>query len=97
MSEKERYVLFSNGTEFMLWQSRNCEKCVKAVMPHPDRWQIPNYRCAIQKHIELAAISDGMGNKRDYEAVKSHICPHRQTERKKRIKKDPNQLELDFE
>jgi hypothetical protein len=27
----KEYILFSNGTEFMEWQSRNCEKCVKAV------------------------------------------------------------------
>jgi len=92
---KQRYYLFSNGTEFMLWQARNCDRCVKAVHVSPDTWQFPNYRCAIQKHIEEAAIRDGMGNKRDYEATRSD-CPYKQTERKKRIKKNPKQLELEL-
>ena len=94
---KERFYLFSNGTEFMRWQARNCDRCIKAVHVSPDTWKFHNYRCAIQNHIELAAVTDGMGNKRDYEATHSYTCPHLQTERKKRIKKDPNQLELDFE
>ena len=92
---KERYYLFSNGTEFMQWQARNCDQCVKATFISPDTWRAPNYRCAIQKHIELAAISDGMGNKRDYEATRSD-CPYKQTERKKTIKEDPNQLKLEL-
>ena len=93
---KERYYLFSNGTEFMQWQERNCDQCIKATFISPDTWRVPNYRCAIQKHIELAAISDGTGNKRDYFATRSD-CPYKQTERKKRIKKDHNQLDLDLE
>ncbi len=96
----KKYPLFSNGTEFMEWQSRNCEKCVKAVFydEKKDRW--PKYRCAVQKHIEEAAITDGCGNKRDYEATHSLDCPYKQTERKPRkrkprkAKKDIKQLEL---
>ena len=79
---KERYYLFSNGFEFMQWQARNCDRCIKAVHVSPDTWKLPKYRCAIQNHIELAAVTDGMGNKRDYEATHSHTCPHIQTERK---------------
>ncbi len=96
---KKRYQLFSNGTEFMLWQSRNCDQCVKAVFVRPDTWKFPNYRCAVQKHIEEAAISDGTGNKRDYEATR-YDCPYKQAERKtyrkKKYEKNPNQLELDL-
>ena len=90
-------VLFSNGTEFMVWQSRNCEKCVKAVFYDEKKDKYPKYRCAIQKHIEEAAITDGRGNKRDYEVTHSYDCPYKQTERKaKMVKKDRNQLELNF-
>lgn len=93
---KERYRLFSNGTEFMAWQARNCDQCVKATHINPNTWRWPNYRCAVQKHIEEAAITDGCGNKRDYEATHSYDCPYKQTERKRKIKKDPKQLMLDL-
>lgn len=90
----ERYQLFSNGTEFMWWQSRNCERCVKAVWYNEKRNFYPKYRCMIQKHIEEAAAIDGMGNKRDYTCTSSRDCPYKCTERKRRVKKDNNQLEL---
>ena len=95
--DKKRYPLFSNGTEFMLWQSRNGERCVKAVFYDEKKDKYPKYRCAIQEHIEEAAITDGCGNKRDYEATHSRECPYRKTERKtykRKLKKDPNQIEL---
>lgn len=90
----ERYQLFSNGTEFMWWQSRNCEQCVKAVWYNEKRDIFPKYRCVVQKHIEEAAAIDGMGNKRDYTCTSSLDCPYKCTERKRRVKKDKNQLEL---
>ena len=90
----ERYPLFSNGTEFMWWQSRNCEQCVKAVWYNEKRDFYPKYRCMVQKHIEEAAASDGMGNKRDYKCTSKRDCPYKCTERKRRVKKDNNQLEL---
>ena len=93
---KERYCLFSNGTEFMQWQARNCEKCVKAVFYDEKKDRCPKYRCAVQKHIEEAAITDGCGNKRDYEATHSYDCPYKHADRKRKMKKDPNQLMLDF-
>ena len=94
---KQEGYLFSNGTEFMVWQSRNCEKCVKAVFYDEKKDKYPKYRCAVQKHIEEAAVTDGCGNKRDYEATNSYDCPYKQTERKaKMVKKDRNQLELNF-
>lgn len=80
--KSDKYPLFSNGTEFMLWQSRNCEQCVKAVFYNERKDHYPKYRCAIQKHIEEAAITDGMGNKRDYDATHATTCPYKQTERK---------------
>lgn len=96
--EDKRYMLFSSGTEFMFWQSHNCEKCVKAVFYNEKKDTYPQYRCAIQKHIEEACIGDGCGNKRTYDACRSWDCPHKQTTRIKRKKKktsnDKKQLNL---
>lgn len=94
---EKKYPLFSNGTEFMEWQSRNCEQCVKAVFYNEKKDYYPKYRCAIQKHIEIAAIADGTGSQRDYNATHSVICPYRATERKpqkRKAKTDKNQLQL---
>lgn len=94
---KERYMLFSNGTEFMMWQERNCEKCVKAVFYNEKKDTWPKYRCAVQRHIEESCIGDGRGNKRDYDACRSAECPYKRTERKtyQRKKKDKS-LMLEF-
>lgn len=91
---KQRFPLFSNGTEFMAWQARNCEQCVKAVFYNEKKDFSPKYRCKIQEHIEMACITDGMGNRRDYEATHSYDCPHKRTERKKKVKEYENQLTL---
>lgn len=77
-----KYILFSNGTEFMEWQSRNCERCVKAVWYNEKKDFYPKYRCAVQRDIEKAAIADGCGTKRVYHATHSDICPYIRTERK---------------
>ena len=92
----ERYQLFSNGTEFTLWQNRNCCKCVKAVWYNEKKDIYPKYRCMVQKHIEEAAVTDGMGSKRDYDATHSYWCPYKCIERKRypRRKKDSNQTDL---
>ncbi len=88
MADAKRYPLFSNGSEFATWQYNNCEKCVKAVFYNEKKDFYPQYRCAIQKHIEEAAITDGCGNKRDYEATQQALCPYKCTERTKRKKCD---------
>ena len=80
----------------MIWTDRNCGRCVKATISIT----ATKYRCAIQRDIEEAAVMDGMGKKRVYDATHSRICPYIQTERKKtykrKVKKDKNQLELEF-
>ena len=94
-----KYPLFSNGTEFMLWQARNCERCVKAVFFDERKNFCPKYRCAVQAHIEEAAITDGCGNRRDYEVTHATICPYRKTERTRRVRraKKDNSLTINFE
>lgn len=92
----KRYTLFSNGTECMGWQENNCEKCVKAVFYNDKRGTFPNYRCAIQREIEFASVSDGNGSQRAYEATHKAICPYRQTERKVYRKIDKKQLKIEL-
>ena len=83
----KKYPLFSNGTEYMIWNIRNCARCAKAVFYNEKKDYYPKYRCAIQKHIVEAAIMDGCGNKRDFEATCHRDCPHFTTERKRYAKK----------
>lgn len=78
---RQKYPLFSNGTEFSLWQGRNCERCFKAVWYNEKTDTYPKYRCAIQKRIEEAYLGDGCGNKRDYEATHQVYCPYAQRSR----------------
>lgn len=96
--DKKQFMLFSNGTEFEIWQEHNCEQCVKGVFYNEKTDTYPNYRCAVQKHIEEAFIGDGRGNKRTYDACRSYDCPHKRTERKTypRKKKDLS-LTIPFE
>ena len=86
--ENKTYQLFSNGTECMVWQENNCEKCVKAVFYNDKCGIFPKYRCAIQREIEFASVSDGCGSQRAYEATNKAVCPHLQTERKKYVKEE---------
>lgn len=88
MKDEKKYPLFSNGTQFEIWASHNCEQCIKGVFYNEktDTW--PKYRCAIQKHIDEAFIGDGMGNKRDHEACNSYNCPYKRKDWPKKHKKD---------
>lgn len=95
--ENKTYQLFSNGTEYMLWVERNCDRCVKAVFPNEKTDKIPKYRCAVQRNIDMALFADGCGDKRTHDAVRYSVCPYLQTERKtykRKEKIDENQLNL---
>ena len=83
----------------MLWQARNCERCVKAVFFNEKKNIYPKYRCAVQAHIEEAAITDGCGNRRDYEATHATVCPYRKTERTRRVRRvnKDNSLTINFD
>jgi hypothetical protein len=50
------YRPFSNGSEFMDWNERNCCRC--QLCPPPDH-QGPNELCAIENAIALASITGG--------------------------------------
>lgn len=83
MKAKSEYPPFSNGTEFMVWTARNCDRCVKASHKYTA------FRCAVQKEIIYAsAFSDEYVSKRTYEICQKLDCPYRQETRKKYSKKD---------
>ena len=94
----KRKTLFSNGTDFMAWQSENCERCVKASRYNPKTDTYSKYRCAVQRNIEMALVTDGMGDERTYQATHSLICPYLMTERKanRKDREVNEQLTFDF-
>lgn len=97
----DKYPLFSNGTEFMLWTADNCEKCAKGVFYNEKKDYFPKWRCAIQREIDEACITDGMGSKRVRDAVDIGRCPYfKDKTNKQQVKKHRNihgQQELSFE
>lgn len=74
---------FSNGTEFMLWQDNNCCHCVKAVWYNVKRGTYPQYRCAVQRDIEMQAGGANEVTLRSYNATQNAKCPYLSTEREK--------------
>lgn len=52
-----RYAVFPNGTSFMVWTERNCDRCLKGY----DETKHANGRseCDIENAIALASVTDG--------------------------------------
>jgi hypothetical protein len=90
---------FSNGTEFMVWNEHNCDRCVKASHYNEKTEDYTKYRCAIQRDIDTRAYCNEPINERTVTICKAFTlygerCPNLQTERKRRAKKIKEQLEL---
>lgn len=90
---------FSNGTEFMLWNEHNYDRCVKASRYNEKKDTYSAYRCAIQRDIETRMFSNNPINERtivicDDFTLRGLLCPALQTERKHYTKKTNNQLTL---
>ena len=66
---------FSNGTNMMIWQERNCCQCKKAVFYNTKLGRMPQYRCAIQKQIEGQANGELEINQRSFDATQGKECP----------------------
>lgn len=52
-----RFAIFPNGTSYMVWSERNCDRCVKRY----DESRHNNGRsdCDIENAISIASASDG--------------------------------------
>ena len=91
MKEKSKYPPFSNGTEFMVWTARNCDRCVKAshLRETIAGVEYTTFRCVVQKEIILvSAFPDEYVSKRTYDICQKLDCPNRKETRKKYPKKD---------
>lgn len=88
--------LFSNGTEFMLWTSNNCDKCVKQSTYNEKKDTYSSFRCSIDRDIQLQQAGLNEVNLRSYETTKLKDCPYLQTEIKKKRRLIKNQQTLNF-
>ena len=87
---------FSNGTEFMRWEDRNCDRCVKSshLRKQGDTKYEDEYtkiRCAIQRDIFTRMCSNEPIAVRTIEICASGVCQFRKDHYKKyeRFKKEP--------
>ena len=53
MSDTERVYIWSNGTEFLDWESNNCQRCVKRAAT--TTWGV----CELRDAISMSMIEDG--------------------------------------
>jgi len=75
---------FSNGTEYMFWDSENCERCIKGSHLKKDENEYTKIRCAVQRDIFTRMGSNEPISQRTIDATSQAICPYRITERKPR-------------
>jgi len=73
---------FSNGTEFMAWYDRNCDRCWKASVYIEKENRYTPYRCAIQRDIEVRAAGGGLISQHTIDATSKADCPNREEKRK---------------
>lgn len=57
MANIPRFSLFPNGTSYMMWNDRNCDRCVKQY--NPDKHANGRSECDIENSISLASATDG--------------------------------------
>ena len=97
---------FSNGTEFMVWEERNCDKCIKSSQPkddfrytNADENMMP--KCSIQRDIVTRMFCNDPIKQETVDICKEFVlhgtlCPYMKTERKKYTKKVNNQTTLNI-
>lgn len=87
---------FSNGTEFDIWNERNCERCVKASRYKGETIAGEEYtkcRCAIQRDIFTRMYSSEPISHRTIYVCRMSDCPYRQ-ERYKKYEKNSKEPKL---
>ena len=85
---------FSNGTDAMIWESENCEKCVRASRYKGESIAGEEYtkcRCAIQRDIITRMFSDEPISQRTIDVCSQRYCPYRKEKYTKyeKHKKEP--------
>lgn len=92
---------FSNSTELMLFFEYNCDRCVKQSKYDEKKDEYTQYRCAVQREIELRMYSNEPISARTIRIADDFIlrgvpCPYLKTERKKYMKQPKNQLNFEI-
>jgi hypothetical protein len=98
---------FSNGTEYMMFEERCCDRCVKHSHLRKEgdtKWddEYTKIVCAIERDILTRMYSNEPIKQETIDVCNNFIfhgtlCPYMKTERKKYKKKDPiNQQKLDL-
>ena len=90
---------FSNGTEFAIWNDRNCEDCIKASRYKGESIAGDEYtqcRCAIQRDIFTRMASNEPISQRTIDVCKMRDCPYKKEHYKKyeKHKKEPKLFEI---
>ena len=91
---------FSSGTEYDMWERRNCDRCWKSS--HIKRGSDPDYpdytpiTCAIQRDIFTRMVSDKQPiSQRTIDICRRADCPNRQEHRpRKKYEKHKNEPKL---
>lgn len=102
---------FSNGTDFMIWEEHNCNKCIKSSEPriseedgliyYTNKREDGLPKCSIQRNIVTRMFNNEPINEQtvticnDF-TMRGILCPYMKTERKKYIKKDKQQTTLEL-
>lgn len=91
---------FSNGTEYMFWEERNCDRCWKSSHirkgSDPDYPEFTKVKCAIQRDI-FDRMMDGCAliRQRTIDICRKSDCPYRQERRPvKKYEKYKNEPKL---
>ena len=97
---------FSNRTEYMMFEERCCDKCIKhsRLKKEGDTKYEDEYTkivCSIERDIFIRMESDEPINQRTIDVcydfvMHGKLCPYMKTERKKYPKKIKNQTELEL-
>lgn len=79
---------FSNGTEYMLWEERNCDRCYKSShiksKSDPDYPDYTPFICAIQRDIFTRMVTDKTPiSQRTIDICQKADCPYRREVRPK--------------
>lgn len=91
---------FSNGTEHMRWEERNCDRCWKSSHlkrgSGPDNPDFTATRCAIQRDIFIRMYSNELISQKTIDVCRMRDCPYRQEKRPKyeKHKNEPKLFEL---
>lgn len=88
---------FSNGTHYLWWEERNCDRCWKSSHikkgSDPDDPEYTPFTCAIQRDIYTRMYSTEPIAQRTIDICKKADCPYRQEQRPK-YEKNKNEPKL---